>query len=40
MEKKIKAPIDKETARSLKTGDSVLISGVISTRQEMPRMRE
>ncbi len=39
MEKRIHAPIDKETARSLKTGDSVLISGVIYTARDAAHER-
>ena len=39
MEKKITAPISKEVAKSLKTGDSVLISGVIYTARDAAHER-
>ena len=39
MEIKVKAPIDKETAKSLKAGDSVLISGVIYTARDAAHER-
>ena len=34
MEKRIKAPIDKETAKSLRAGDYVYISGIIYTARD------
>ena len=34
MDKKIKAPIDKETAKSLKAGDYVYIDGIIFTARD------
>ena len=39
MEKRITAPIDKETAKSLKAGDSVLITGVIYTARDAAHER-
>lgn len=39
MEKRIKAPIGKETALSLRAGDSVLISGVIYTARDAAHER-
>ena len=39
MEKKITAPISKDVAKSLKTGDSVLISGVIYTARDAAHER-
>ncbi len=39
MEKKITAPITKEVAKSLKAGDSVLISGVIYTARDAAHER-
>lgn len=39
MEKHITAPISKETARSLKVGESVLISGVIYTARDAAHER-
>ena len=39
MEKRITAPIDKETAKSLKVGDSLLISGVIYTARDAAHER-
>lgn len=39
MEKRINAPIDKETAAELKAGDSVLISGVIYTARDAAHER-
>lgn len=39
MEKKITAPITKETIKSLKAGDSVLISGVIYTARDAAHER-
>ena len=39
MEKRITAPIDKETARSLRAGDSVLISGTIYTARDAAHER-
>lgn len=39
MEKRITAPIDKETASELRAGDSVLISGVIYTARDAAHER-
>lgn len=39
MDKKIKAPIDKETAKSLKAGDYVYIDGVIYTARDAAHKR-
>lgn len=39
MDKKIKAPIDKETAKSLKAGDYVYIDGIIYTARDAAHKR-
>lgn len=39
MEKKIKAPIDKETAKSLRAGDYVYIDGIIYTARDAAHKR-
>lgn len=39
MDKKIKAPIDKETAKSLKAGDYVYIDGIIFTARDAAHKR-
>ncbi|MDD6074002.1 MAG: Fe-S-containing hydro-lyase [Clostridium sp.] len=39
MEKRIKAPIDKETAKSLKAGDYVYIDGIIYTARDAAHKR-
>ena len=39
MEKRIKAPIDKETAKSLRAGDYVYIDGIIYTARDAAHKR-